>query len=69
MDADLPQIFDTVWLGDREPDPWSDRVPAIQSTVDLKTANTTSVGSNELKTLRLPHLQKIQHSPKRNERS
>ena len=44
------KIFDVVWSGDRKPDPWTGRVPAIQSTVDLKTATyTNSVGSTELK--------------------
>ena len=39
-----------ICFGDRKPDPWSGRVPAIPSTVDLKTATyTNSVGSAELK--------------------
>ncbi|HEX8801848.1 MAG TPA: DUF3604 domain-containing protein, partial [Terriglobales bacterium] len=46
------KIYDVVWSGDRKPDPWSGRVPAIQSTVDLKTATyTNSVGSTELSTV------------------
>jgi hypothetical protein len=46
------KIFDVAWAGDRKPDPWSGRVPAIQSTVDLKTATyTNSVGSIELSTV------------------
>jgi hypothetical protein len=46
------KIYDVVWAGDRKPDPWSGRVPAIQSTVDLKTATyTNSVGSTELSTV------------------
>jgi hypothetical protein len=45
------KIYDLVWSGDRKPDPWSGRVPAIQSTVDLKTATyTNTVGSTELET-------------------
>ena len=40
------------WSGDRKPDKWSGRVPAIQSTVDLEKATyTNSVGSTELKTV------------------
>ena len=39
-----------VWSGDRKPDKWTGRVPAIQSTVDLEKATyTNSVGSTELK--------------------
>lgn len=46
------KIFDVVWSGDRKPDPLSGRVPAIQSTVDLKAATyTNSVGSTELSTV------------------
>jgi len=46
------KIFDVAWSGDRKPDKWSGRVPAIQSTVDLEKATyTNSVGSTELKTL------------------
>src|SRR6516162_6683558 len=46
------KIFDVVWSGDRKPDPWTGRVPAIQSTVDLEKATyTNTVGSTELKTL------------------
>jgi hypothetical protein len=46
------KIFDVVWSGDRKPDPWSGRVPAIQSTVDLEKATyTNDVGSIELKTV------------------
>ncbi len=46
------KIFDIVWSGDRKPDKWSGRVPAIQSTVDLEKATyTNSVGSTELKTV------------------
>jgi len=46
------RVFDVVWSGDRKPDKWSGRVPAIQSTVDLdKATYTNSVGSAELKTV------------------
>jgi len=46
------KIYDVAWSGDRKPDPWSGRVPAIQSTVDLQKATyTNSVGSTELKTV------------------
>ena len=46
------KIFDVAWAGDRKPDKWSGRVPAIQSTVDLEKATyTNSVGSTELKTV------------------
>ena len=46
------KIFDVVWSGDRKPDKWTGRVPAIQSTVDLEKATyTNDVGSTELKTV------------------
>jgi hypothetical protein len=46
------KIFDVAWAGDRRPDRWSGRVPAIQSTVDLETATyTNGVGGVELKTV------------------
>ena len=46
------KIFDVVWSGDRKPDKWTGRVPAIQSTVDLENATyTNNVGSTELKTV------------------
>jgi hypothetical protein len=46
------KIFDVAWSGDRKPEKWSGRVPAIQSTVDLEKATyTNSVGSTELKTV------------------
>ena len=46
------RVFDVAWAGDRKPDKWSGRVPAIQSTVDLEKATyTNSVGSAELKTV------------------
>ena len=46
------KIFDVAWSGDRKPDKWSGRVPAIKSTVDLEKATyTNDVGSTELKTV------------------
>ncbi len=46
------KVFDVVWSGDRKPDKWSGRIPAIQSTVDLEKATyTNTVGSTELKTV------------------
>ncbi len=46
------KIFDVAWSGDRKPDKWSGRVPAIQSTVDLEKATyTNSAGATELKTV------------------
>jgi Protein of unknown function (DUF3604) len=46
------KIFDVAWSGDRKPDKWTGRVPAIQSTVDIEKATyTNSVGSTELKTV------------------
>jgi len=44
------KIFDVAWAGDRKPDPWTGRVPAIKSTVDLQKATyTNDEGSTELK--------------------
>ena len=46
------KVYDVVWAGDRKPDKWSGRVPAIRNTVDLDTATyTNDVGSAELKTV------------------
>ena len=46
------KIFDVAWSGDRKPDKWTGRVPAIQSTVDLEKATyTNSTGAAELKTV------------------
>ncbi len=46
------KIFDVAWAGDRKPDKWSGRVPAIHSTVDMEKATyTNDVGSTELKTV------------------
>ena len=46
------KIFDVAWSGDRKPDKWSGRVPAIQSTVNIENATyENSVGSTELKTV------------------
>jgi hypothetical protein len=44
------KIYDVAWSGDRQPDKWTRRVPAIQSTVDIEKATyTNSAGSVELK--------------------
>ena len=44
------KIFDVAWSGDRKPDKWTGRVPAIKSTVDMQNATyTNDVGSTELK--------------------
>ena len=44
------KIYDVAWSGDRQPDRWTRRVPAIQSTVDIQKATyTNDVGSVELK--------------------
>ena len=46
------KIFDVVWSGDRKPDKWTGRVPAIRGTVDIENATyTNDVGSAELKTV------------------
>jgi hypothetical protein len=46
------KIFDVAWSGDRKPDKWTGRVPAIQSTVDFETATfKNSTGAAELKTV------------------
>ena len=46
------KIFDVAWSGDRKPDKWTGRVPAIKSTVDMQNATyTNDVGSTELKTV------------------
>jgi hypothetical protein len=46
------KIYDVAWSGDRKPDKWSGRVPAIKSTVDLEKATyTNDVGSTELSTV------------------
>ena len=46
------KIFDVAWAGDRKPDKWSGRVPAIQSTVNIEKATyENSVGATELKTV------------------
>jgi len=46
------KIFDVTWAGDRKPDKWSGRVPAIVSTVNIETATyENSVGATELKTV------------------
>jgi hypothetical protein len=46
------KVFDVAWSGDRKPDKWSGRVPAIPSSVDVEKATyTNDVGSAELKTV------------------
>ncbi len=46
------KVFDVAWSGDRKPNKWTGRVPAIQSTVDLEKATyTNAVGATELKTV------------------
>jgi hypothetical protein len=46
------KIFDVAWAGDREPDKWTGRVPAIGSTVDIeKGTYTNNIGAVELKTV------------------
>lgn len=46
------KIFDVAWSGDRQPDKWTRRVPAIRSTVNLEAATyTNDVGSVELKSV------------------
>jgi hypothetical protein len=46
------KIYDVAWAGDRKPDKWSGRVPAIRSTVDLEKATyTNDEGAAELKTV------------------
>lgn len=46
------KIYDVVWAGDRKPDKFTGRVPAIASTVNMDTATyTNDVGATELKTV------------------
>ena len=46
------KIFDVAWAGDRKPNKWTGRVPAIKSTVDMEKATyTNEEGSTELKTV------------------
>jgi len=46
------RVFDVAWAGNRKPDRWSGRVPAIESTVDLEKATyTNDRGAAELKTV------------------
>ncbi len=43
------KIYDVVWSGDRKPDPATGKVPAVGTTVDLKTASyTNSIGVTSL---------------------
>jgi hypothetical protein len=44
------KVYDVAWSGDRKLDPATGKVPAVGSTVDLKTATyTNSIGAVELK--------------------
>jgi Protein of unknown function (DUF3604) len=44
------KVYDVAWSGDRKPDPATGKVPAVGSTVDLKTATyTNTIGAVELK--------------------
>src|SRR5499426_2935121 len=46
------KIFDVVWSGDRKPDKWTGRVPAVGNTVDVeKGTYTNTIGAVELKTV------------------
>ena len=46
------KIYDVAWSGDRKPEKWSGRIPAIKSTVDLEKATyTNDIGSTELSTV------------------
>ena len=46
------KVYDVAWSGDRKPDKWSGKVPAIRSTVDMEKATyTNDVGATELKTV------------------
>lgn len=46
------KIYDVVWAGGRKINPATNRVPAIQSTVDIGNGTyTNTVGSTELKTV------------------
>jgi len=46
------KIYDVVWSGERKPNKWTGRVPAIESTVDIDNATyNNSRGSVELKTV------------------
>ena len=43
-------VYDVAWSGDRKPDKWTKKIPAIKSTVDIdKATYTNSVGAVELK--------------------
>ena len=44
------RVYDVAWSGDRKPDPTTGKVPAVQSTVDIKNASYTNTdGATELK--------------------
>lgn len=44
------KVFDVAWSGDRKPDPKTGKIPAVGSTVDIKTATyKNTIGAVELK--------------------
>jgi hypothetical protein len=44
------KIYDVAWSGERKPDPWTGRVPAVRNTVDFEKATyTNDNGASELK--------------------
>jgi Protein of unknown function (DUF3604) len=46
------KVYDVAWSGDRKPDKWTGKVPAIESTVDVDEATyANSVGAVQLKTV------------------
>jgi len=43
-------VYDVVWSGDRKPDKWTHKIPALESTVDIdKATYSNSVGAVELR--------------------
>ena len=43
------KVYDIVWSGDRKPDAKTGKVPAVGTTVDLKTATyTNTIGATDL---------------------
>jgi hypothetical protein len=46
------KIYDVVWSGDRKPNKWTGKLPAVGNTVDIENATyTNTIGSVELKTV------------------
>ena len=46
------KVYDVAWAGDRKPDKWTGKVPAIRNTVDYaKATYTNDLGATELKTV------------------